>query len=139
MLCYHREKKSIFISRHVVHDETIFPFHISPINQHPHDKHKSVLRHPVIVHYVFPIQPSTTTSSTTQAQTSSSGHHDTVSMVHSDNSVSIGSLTPALDSCSSQDSLILTSLHNATPQSSPSAPPLLHVQSLAQLPFSGFN
>lgn len=54
-------------------------------------------------------------------------------MVHNDNSVSIGSLTPALDSCSSQDSFIQTSLHNATPQSFPPAPPLLHVQSPAQL------
>lgn len=33
VICFHRGKQRLFISSHVIHDETLFPFHTKPIVQ----------------------------------------------------------------------------------------------------------
>lgn len=56
VVCYHRLSKRLFIFRHVVHDETVFPFHQQPIVHRGHDGLSSSQVHPIIVPCVLPSQ-----------------------------------------------------------------------------------
>ncbi|CAL2257491.1 unnamed protein product [Prunus armeniaca] len=61
VICYNRDSGRLFLSRHVVHDETVFPF------KHQHSTHTSssspVPSSPLLLPVVLPTSPAPTTDS----------------------------------------------------------------------------